>query len=335
MQLQQLDKKMLIRLSTQFAEFDYTENNKLVIGEDIPSAAQVSEMRQELISNGSLKSISDDSSNIAEFEDSILFSELWKQKIKAKQLARHRNCLEEGSKSDSLNDESYIKLQDLDFTWSKRLWWKAAKDTGFIALGLLLIYLFLGYWVFVVDSKQMNQIEGWYFIAGTLSTVGFGDYAPESQVQRLYTIAMIPFGLIILGFFISFARAYALSIPHKEQKIQDGSIKRIFEQLNIPDDGFITKQQFVDNAKLIAMSTLKAEQVFDKLDSEHKGKIGMQRRMKLSKTLTGKFCFILLKIYGTIAVGAIAFKFWPKEQHLTWVDAFYFTTVTSTSIGYV
>jgi hypothetical protein len=228
------------------------------------------------------------------------------------------------------------RLHDLDFTWSKRLWKQAAYQTGLIAFTLLVLYLGFGYYVFIYDSEQMNEVQGWYFIAGTLSTVGFGDYAPESQVQRLCSMAMIPFGLIILGFFISFARAYALSIPHKEQKIQDGSIKRIFEQLNIPDDGFITKQQFVDNARFVNMTPKKAEEFFDKLDVNKENKLYLNSyKPSFFDSIIAKFCFILLKIYGTIAIGAIAFKFWPKEDDLSWIDAFYFATVTSTSIGYV
>jgi hypothetical protein len=69
------------------------------------------------------------------------------------------------------DDEDHVKLKDLDFTWSKRLWLKAAKETGFIALTLLVVYLLIGYFVFIYDSEQMNEVQGWYFIAATLSTV--------------------------------------------------------------------------------------------------------------------------------------------------------------------
>jgi hypothetical protein len=163
--------------------------------------------------------------------------------------------------------------------------------------------------------------------------VGLGDYAPESQANRLVAIFMIPFGLIILGFYISFARAYSLSLPRKKMRVEDGSIKRIFDELNIPDDGFITKQQFVDNARFVSMTPKKAEDFFDKLDYNGDGKMYISSNYYFLDTILGKITIILLKIYGTIAIGAIAFKCWPKEEGISWVDAFYFATVTSTSIG--
>ena len=148
---------------------------------------------------------------------------------------------------------------------------------------------------------------------------------------------MIPFGLIILGFYISYARAYALSIPHKPTRVEDGSIKRIFEELNIPQDGFLTKQQFVDNARFVSMSPQKAEEFFDKLDYQKDGKMYISSNYYFFDTIAGKVCLILLKIYGTILVGAIAMKLWQDEDSddaPTWIDVFYFATVTSTSIGY-
>lgn len=44
---------------------------------------------------------------------------------------------------------------------------------------------------------------------------------------------------------------------------------------------------------------------------------------------------LLGKLYGTMMVGAVFFK-WVDPEHLdlTWVDAMYFSMVLATSVGY-
>jgi hypothetical protein len=144
---------------------------------------------------------------------------------------------------------------------------------------------------------------------------------------------MIPFGLIVLGFAISFARAYSLSKPNKAKRVEDGSIRRIFETLNVPADGYITKQQFVDNCKLVSMTHEKAAEFFDKLDYNGDGHMYMPHHWHPFDTLIGRGLLILLKIYMTIIAGAIIFKLWPNEQQVSCIDALYFSAVTATSVG--
>jgi hypothetical protein len=198
-------------LSTRFSEYDSGDNGRVVIGLDVPSAEQVNQMKhqlrasmneQEQEQNGQESKKGSDlesgstpppKSTSKRLDDKLLIP-MWddmKKQISAKK--RHRESMLQKDQSEwdeetrqahadqttSTNghplghdDEDHVKLKDLDFTWSKRLWLKAAKETGFIALTLLVVYLLIGYFVFIYDSKQMNEVQGWYFIAATLSTVG-------------------------------------------------------------------------------------------------------------------------------------------------------------------
>ena len=54
-------------------------------------------------------------------------------------------------------------------------------------------------------------------------------------------------------------------------------------------------------------------------------------------TPPGRATSVFLKMYVTILVGALFMRFYPPEyeaQHLSWVDALYFATVASTTVGY-
>jgi len=53
-----------------------------------------------------------------------------------------------------------------------------------------------------IADGQWTNINGWYFISATISTVGIGDFAPEAQLTRGFALVMIPFGLIILSAFL-------------------------------------------------------------------------------------------------------------------------------------
>jgi len=46
-----------------------------------------------------------------------------------------------------------------------------------------------------------------YFLAATLTTVGFGDYYPETETAKGLAIVLLPFGLVIISFGISIAVA--------------------------------------------------------------------------------------------------------------------------------
>jgi len=114
----------------------------------------------------------------------------------------------------------------------------AAGKTFRIAVALLLSYLALAYFLLTHLEPAMRDsgtpITGWYFLVVTLTTVGFGDYAPTKQVRhviadcrrcsterrgspvpplgqvnRAATVVLVPLGLVCITFTLSFVTAHA------------------------------------------------------------------------------------------------------------------------------
>ena len=78
-----------------------------------------------------------------------------------------------------------VKISDChDFSESHHLWAVEGRRLRLLVSCFSFFYLTVGYLVLAhFDGKK--GIPGWYFLAATLSTVGYGDYAPVSQVSDL------------------------------------------------------------------------------------------------------------------------------------------------------
>jgi voltage-gated potassium channel Kch len=70
----------------------------------------------------------------------------------------------------------------------------------------LLIWVVL---LLAVGTIFYNQVEGWevldslYFTVVTLSTVGYGDFSPDTAAGKMFTIAYVLVGLGLLTAFVS------------------------------------------------------------------------------------------------------------------------------------
>lgn len=81
------------------------------------------------------------------------------------------------------------------------------------------------------------------------------------------------------------------------------------------------------------MTHEKAAEFFDQLDYNKDGKMYMPHHFLFFETILGRGLLCIFKIYFTIFIGGIIFKLWPNEVDITWIDAFYFSAVTATSVG--
>ena len=79
----------------------------------------------------------------------------------------------------------------------------------------------------VIDEKTMWErfIISWYFALTTLSTVGYGDYYPVSDVERIWAVAImlggVAFFSYIMGSFIDIIQNYNMKMGGNDEKSTD------------------------------------------------------------------------------------------------------------------
>jgi voltage-gated potassium channel len=114
---------------------------------------------------------------------------------------------------------------------------KAWGDQAFRLLATLTASLLLvGTWVF-------NRVEGWsyldsfYFSAISLTTVGYGDFTPQTPAGKLLTVFYIFCGIgLLLALLTRFAEALIQS-QRENQELLHAHLKRVSEKLAPGDAG--------------------------------------------------------------------------------------------------
>jgi hypothetical protein len=103
--------------------------------------------------------------------------------------------------------------------------WRAGKNPE--VRGLLLITaitLLFGMWFY-------NRVEGWrwldalYFSVITLTTIGYGDFSPQTDLGKIFTMIYIFIGLgIILGFVNVIAEEMLKSSRRSPSETRDAAV---------------------------------------------------------------------------------------------------------------
>lgn len=80
--------------------------------------------------------------------------------------------------------------------------WHGMKDKEFRALfQWVLAILVLGTW-FYAKYEGWRALDAFYFTIITLTTVGYGDFAPKTDAGKLFTVFYIFVGLGLISSFI-------------------------------------------------------------------------------------------------------------------------------------
>lgn len=103
--------------------------------------------------------------------------------------------------------------------WTRDEWYQTPLR---YAVGILLLVLIGGAFFY-------HRVEGWslfdslYFSVITLATVGYGDFSPQTDAGKLFTMAYVFVGI---GLFVGVATAIAqrYSKPHPRQHKNDGNV---------------------------------------------------------------------------------------------------------------
>lgn len=74
-------------------------------------------------------------------------------------------------------------------------------DAEFRAMAVLLVALMAGGTVFYRQVEHWSILDSLYFCVMTISTIGYGDFAPTREMSKVFTIG---YAILGIGLFASF-----------------------------------------------------------------------------------------------------------------------------------
>ena len=81
------------------------------------------------------------------------------------------------------------------------------RDPEFRSLVFLVVVTLLGGTIFYSTVEGWSIVDAFYFSVTTLTTVGLGDFAPQTTIGKLFTVVYIFAGLsLVLGFIETVAK---------------------------------------------------------------------------------------------------------------------------------
>jgi voltage-gated potassium channel len=81
--------------------------------------------------------------------------------------------------------------------------WALRRDPQFVSLGLLTLTAIVSGTAFCSLAEGLRVVDAFYFSVVTLTTVGYGDFAPETDVGKLFTAVYVLLGIGILLTFVT------------------------------------------------------------------------------------------------------------------------------------
>ena len=102
---------------------------------------------------------------------------------------------------------------------NKRLW---DEDKEFKALIIIFLAILISGTAFYTIVEKWSIIDSMYFCVMTISTIGYGDFAPTTTLSKLFTIVMALSGI---GIFVLIVTKLAQTLTQsKIDKIEKKSI---------------------------------------------------------------------------------------------------------------
>ena len=81
--------------------------------------------------------------------------------------------------------------------------WELRREPQFVSLGLLTLIAIVTGTAFYSLVEGLRFVDALYFSIVTLTTVGYGDFAPETDLGKLFTAAYVLVGIGILLSFVT------------------------------------------------------------------------------------------------------------------------------------
>lgn len=67
-----------------------------------------------------------------------------------------------------------------------------------------------------------NWLDSFYFSFITLTTVGYGDFSPQTAAGKLFTVVYLTVGLGIIAGFVTTLAGHVTEISHERQQARTG-----------------------------------------------------------------------------------------------------------------
>jgi voltage-gated potassium channel Kch len=103
--------------------------------------------------------------------------------------------------------------------------WTLRHDRQFVALALLAAVAIVGGTGFYSLVEGLRFVDALYFSVMTLTTVGYGDFAPRTDVGKLFTAvyALVGVGILLAFVTTTAARLSQMSLSHAHSGQPTGS----------------------------------------------------------------------------------------------------------------
>lgn len=89
-------------------------------------------------------------------------------------------------------------------------------DEEFRFLFIFLVLLLIGSTIFYTKIENWRIIDALYFSIMTMSTVGYGDFTPTTDISKIFTIV---YTILSIGTFVSFtAKCVQIMFENHQQK---------------------------------------------------------------------------------------------------------------------
>ena len=98
--------------------------------------------------------------------------------------------------------------------------WKS--DPEFRVLVFLVVSILVSGTGFYTFAEKWSVVDAFYFSVTTLTTVGFGDPAPETTLGKLFTVVYIFVGLGIIGGFINVLAKHTFALRRSRASGSEG-----------------------------------------------------------------------------------------------------------------
>jgi len=95
---------------------------------------------------------------------------------------------------------------------------RSLRDPEFRAMFVTVVVLLVGGTVFYSNEEGWRVVDALYFSVITLTTIGYGDLHPTTDVSKIFTIFYILVGIGVLVAFISKLSAEAIHSHQKSRK---------------------------------------------------------------------------------------------------------------------